>query len=155
VQEVPTLQSSPLFLVAESYGGKYAATLGVSVARAISAAEINLTLGGKDLDHSVRQQVTKQSRISPLLFLCVSSSSQLLLFCDRRRPRRQLDLAGRFHCEGTLPRKIKRVPNLPSPIDFVHVSFVPLVFFLMQLSYGRLLQDISRLDSAGANEANR
>jgi hypothetical protein len=83
----------------------------VSVARAISAAEINLTLGGKDLDHSVRQQVTKQSRISPLLFLCVSSSSQLLLFCDRRRPRRQLDLAGRFRCEGTLPRKIKRVPN--------------------------------------------
>uniref|UniRef100_A0A0D9Z8F7 Carboxypeptidase n=1 Tax=Oryza glumipatula TaxID=40148 RepID=A0A0D9Z8F7_9ORYZ len=31
-KEIPTLQSSPLFLVAESYGGKYAATLGVSLA---------------------------------------------------------------------------------------------------------------------------
>ncbi|KAJ1296857.1 hypothetical protein BS78_01G334500 [Paspalum vaginatum] len=46
VQEVPTLRSSPLFLVAESYGGKYAATLGVSVARAARAGELNVTLGG-------------------------------------------------------------------------------------------------------------
>ncbi|KAF8698669.1 hypothetical protein HU200_034918 [Digitaria exilis] len=46
VKEVPTLQSSPLFLVAESYGGKYAATLGVAVARAIRAGELNITLGG-------------------------------------------------------------------------------------------------------------
>jgi serine carboxypeptidase 1 len=47
VNEVPTLQSSPLFLVAESYGGKYAATLGASVARAARAGELNITLGGK------------------------------------------------------------------------------------------------------------
>ena len=47
VKEVPTLQSSPLFLVAESYGGKYAATLGVSVARAVRAGKLNITLGGK------------------------------------------------------------------------------------------------------------
>jgi serine carboxypeptidase 1 len=46
VTEVPTLQSSPLFLVAESYGGKYAATLGASVARAARAGELNITLGG-------------------------------------------------------------------------------------------------------------
>ena len=46
VKEVPTLQSSPLFLVAESYGGKYAATLGASVARAARAGELNITLGG-------------------------------------------------------------------------------------------------------------
>ncbi|CAL4923010.1 unnamed protein product [Urochloa decumbens] len=46
VKEVPTLQSSPLFLVAESYGGKYAATLGVSVARAARAGELNVTLAG-------------------------------------------------------------------------------------------------------------
>ena len=48
VKEVPTLQSSPLFLVAESYGGKYAATLGVSVARAVHAGELNVTLGGSN-----------------------------------------------------------------------------------------------------------
>ena len=47
-KEVPTLKSSPLFLVGESYGGKYAATLGVSVARAIHAGDLKLTLGGKD-----------------------------------------------------------------------------------------------------------
>ena len=52
VREVPTLQSSPLFLVAESYGGKYAATLGASVARAVRAGELNLTLGGVALGDS-------------------------------------------------------------------------------------------------------
>ncbi|KAJ1296859.1 hypothetical protein BS78_01G334700 [Paspalum vaginatum] len=52
VQEVPTLRSSPLFLVAESYGGKYAATLGVSVARAARAGELNVTLGGVALGDS-------------------------------------------------------------------------------------------------------
>ncbi|KAL6878231.1 hypothetical protein ACP4OV_012401 [Aristida adscensionis] len=50
--EVPTLQSSPLFLVAESYGGKYAATLGASVARAVRAGELNITLGGVALGDS-------------------------------------------------------------------------------------------------------
>jgi hypothetical protein len=34
---------APLFLVAESYGRKYAATLGVSVARAARAGELNIT----------------------------------------------------------------------------------------------------------------
>ncbi|KAG2551471.1 serine carboxypeptidase-like 51 [Panicum virgatum] len=52
VWEVPTLRSSPLFLVAESYGGKYAATLGASVARAVRAGELNLTLGGVALGDS-------------------------------------------------------------------------------------------------------
>ncbi|CAD6343394.1 unnamed protein product [Miscanthus lutarioriparius] len=52
VKEVPTLQSSPLFLVAESYGGKYAATLGASVARAARAGELNITLGGVALGDS-------------------------------------------------------------------------------------------------------
>ncbi|TVU46689.1 hypothetical protein EJB05_06239, partial [Eragrostis curvula] len=46
VDVVPTLQRSPLYLVAESYGGKYAATLGVSIAKAVSAGQINITLGG-------------------------------------------------------------------------------------------------------------
>uniref|UniRef100_A0A804R6A4 Carboxypeptidase n=1 Tax=Zea mays TaxID=4577 RepID=A0A804R6A4_MAIZE len=46
-KEVPTLQGSPLFLVAESYGGKYAATLGVSVARAVRAGELKVTLAGR------------------------------------------------------------------------------------------------------------
>ncbi|KQJ93707.1 hypothetical protein BRADI_3g06230v3 [Brachypodium distachyon] len=52
-REVPALQQgSPLFLVAESYGGKYAATLGVSAARAIRAGRLNLTLGGVALGDS-------------------------------------------------------------------------------------------------------
>ncbi|XP_066379389.1 serine carboxypeptidase-like 51 isoform X1 [Miscanthus floridulus] len=52
VKEVPTLATSPLFLVAESYGGKYAATLGASVARAVRAGELNVTLGGVALGDS-------------------------------------------------------------------------------------------------------
>ncbi|KAL6648026.1 hypothetical protein ACP70R_012250 [Stipagrostis hirtigluma subsp. patula] len=52
VKEVPTLQSSPLFLVAESYGGKYAATIGASVARAVRAGDLKLTLGGVALGDS-------------------------------------------------------------------------------------------------------
>ena len=53
VKELPTLkQGSPLFLVAESYGGKYAATLGVSVVRAVRAGELKLTLGGMALGDS-------------------------------------------------------------------------------------------------------
>ncbi|XP_052149308.1 serine carboxypeptidase-like 51 [Oryza glaberrima] len=51
-KEVPSLQSSPLFVVAESYGGKYAATLGVSLARAIRAGGLKLTLGGVALGDS-------------------------------------------------------------------------------------------------------
>ncbi|KAM0861050.1 hypothetical protein ACQ4PT_046128 [Festuca glaucescens] len=51
--QVPALQQgSPFFLVAESYGGKYAATLGVSLARAIRAGQLNLTLGGVALGDS-------------------------------------------------------------------------------------------------------
>ena len=46
VKELPTLQSSPLFLVGESYGGKLAAVTGVSVARAIHAGTLKITLGG-------------------------------------------------------------------------------------------------------------
>lgn len=41
-----TLQKSPLFIVAESYGGKFAVTLGVSALRAIEAGELKLQLGG-------------------------------------------------------------------------------------------------------------
>ncbi|CAL4914740.1 unnamed protein product [Urochloa decumbens] len=52
VKEVPTLQSSPLFLVAESYGGKYAATLGASVARAVRAGELKINLAGVALGDS-------------------------------------------------------------------------------------------------------
>jgi serine carboxypeptidase 1 len=46
VRELPALQTGPLFLVAESYGGKYAATIGAAVARAVRAGELKLTLGG-------------------------------------------------------------------------------------------------------------
>ncbi|KAL0913714.1 hypothetical protein M5K25_017195 [Dendrobium thyrsiflorum] len=40
------LQKSPLYVVAESYGGKFAVTLGLSVVKAIKAGQLNLTFGG-------------------------------------------------------------------------------------------------------------
>lgn len=46
------LQKSPLFVVAESYGGKFAVTLGLSVVEAIKAGELNLTFGGIALGDS-------------------------------------------------------------------------------------------------------
>ncbi|XP_066372292.1 serine carboxypeptidase-like 51 [Miscanthus floridulus] len=52
VKELPTLQSSPLFLVGESYDGKLAAMTGVSVARAIRAGTLKITLGGVVLGDS-------------------------------------------------------------------------------------------------------
>lgn len=51
-ERIPALQSSPLFLVGESYGGKLAAMIGVSVARAIRAGTLNLKLGGVVLGNS-------------------------------------------------------------------------------------------------------
>ena len=41
-----TLQKSPLHIFAESYGGKFAVTLGVSALKAIEAGELKLQLGG-------------------------------------------------------------------------------------------------------------
>ncbi|XP_028115870.1 serine carboxypeptidase-like 51 [Camellia sinensis] len=40
-----TLQKSPLFIIAESYGGKFAVTLGLSALKAIEAEELKLQLG--------------------------------------------------------------------------------------------------------------
>ncbi|XP_077226085.1 serine carboxypeptidase-like 51 [Tasmannia lanceolata] len=47
-----SLQRSPLFIVAESYGGKYAVTLGLSVLKAIQDGQLKLTLGGIALGDS-------------------------------------------------------------------------------------------------------
>ncbi|XP_073144282.1 serine carboxypeptidase-like 51 [Henckelia pumila] len=41
-----SLQTSPLYIVAESYGGKYAVTLGLSVLKAIESGKLKLKLGG-------------------------------------------------------------------------------------------------------------
>lgn len=41
-----SLQKSPLYIVAESYGGKYAVTLGLSALKAIKAGKLKLILGG-------------------------------------------------------------------------------------------------------------
>ncbi|EYU37017.1 hypothetical protein MIMGU_mgv1a0078931mg, partial [Erythranthe guttata] len=41
-----TLQNSPLYIVAESYGGKYAVTLGLSALKAIESGKLKLKLGG-------------------------------------------------------------------------------------------------------------
>ncbi|ESW04351.1 hypothetical protein PHAVU_011G087900 [Phaseolus vulgaris] len=46
------LQKSPLFIVAESYGGKFAVTLGLSALKAIEAGKLKLILGGVALGDS-------------------------------------------------------------------------------------------------------
>ncbi|CAK9178849.1 unnamed protein product [Ilex paraguariensis] len=43
-----SLQKSPLYIFAESYGGKFAVTLGVSALKAIEAGELKLQLGGNN-----------------------------------------------------------------------------------------------------------
>ncbi|VAH09204.1 unnamed protein product [Triticum turgidum subsp. durum] len=68
VKELTTLQSSPLFIVAESYGGKYAATLGVSVVRAVRAGELKLPLGGVALGDSWISPEDFASSYGALLF---------------------------------------------------------------------------------------
>ncbi|KAK1290811.1 Serine carboxypeptidase-like 51 [Acorus calamus] len=46
------LQKSPLYVVAESYGGKYAVTLGLSIVEAVQKGELKLKLGGVALGDS-------------------------------------------------------------------------------------------------------
>ncbi|KAL8115586.1 hypothetical protein AgCh_022182 [Apium graveolens] len=46
------LQKSPLYIVAESYGGKYAVTLGLSALKAIEDGKLKLKLGGIALGDS-------------------------------------------------------------------------------------------------------
>ncbi|XP_048235854.1 serine carboxypeptidase-like 51 isoform X2 [Ricinus communis] len=46
------LQKSPLYIFAESYGGKFAATLGVYALKAIEAGELKMQLGGVALGDS-------------------------------------------------------------------------------------------------------
>ncbi|GAB2234777.1 hypothetical protein Droror1_Dr00004042 [Drosera rotundifolia] len=48
----PALQKSPLYLVAESYGGKYAVTTALCALRAIDAGILNVTFGGVALGDS-------------------------------------------------------------------------------------------------------
>lgn len=45
-EQASSWQNSPLFIVAESYGGKFAVTAGLSIAQAIRAGELKLNLGG-------------------------------------------------------------------------------------------------------------
>ncbi|GFP93534.1 serine carboxypeptidase-like 51 [Phtheirospermum japonicum] len=47
-----SLQKSPLYIVGESYGGKYAVTLGLAALRAIEAGKLKLKLGGIALGDS-------------------------------------------------------------------------------------------------------
>ncbi|KAF3335733.1 serine carboxypeptidase-like 51 [Carex littledalei] len=46
------LQRSPLFIVAESYGGKFAVTAGLSIVKAVNAKTLNLKFGGVALGDS-------------------------------------------------------------------------------------------------------
>ncbi|URE17743.1 Nucleotidyltransferase domain [Musa troglodytarum] len=51
-EQASSWQNSPLFIVAESYGGKFAVTAGLSIAQAIRAGELKLKLGGVALGDS-------------------------------------------------------------------------------------------------------
>ncbi|KAJ8622827.1 hypothetical protein MRB53_031356 [Persea americana] len=51
-ENIESFQTSPFYLVAESYGGKYAVTLALSILKAIQNKELNLTLGGVALGDS-------------------------------------------------------------------------------------------------------
>jgi serine carboxypeptidase 1 len=42
----PEMQKSPLYIFAESYGGKYAVTLGLSIVKAVKSGDLKLKLGG-------------------------------------------------------------------------------------------------------------
>lgn len=44
-----SLQQSPLHIVAESYGGKFAVTLGLSALKAIGAGKLKAKLGGTSI----------------------------------------------------------------------------------------------------------
>lgn len=46
-----SLQKSPLFIVAESYGGKFAVTAGLSALKAIEDGKLKLRLGGNPLSN--------------------------------------------------------------------------------------------------------
>ncbi|PWA78007.1 peptidase S10, serine carboxypeptidase, Alpha/Beta hydrolase fold protein [Artemisia annua] len=62
-----TLQRSPLYIVAESYGGKYAVTLGLSALKAIKAGKLKLTLGGIALGNSWMSPMDFVASWGPLL----------------------------------------------------------------------------------------
>ncbi|XP_027120538.1 serine carboxypeptidase-like 51 [Coffea arabica] len=62
-----TLQKSPLFIVAESYGGKFAVTLALSALKAIEAGKLKLNLGGVALGDSWISPEDFTSSWAPLL----------------------------------------------------------------------------------------
>jgi serine carboxypeptidase 1 len=78
-----SLQKSPLFIVAESYGGKYAVTLALSALRAIEAGKLKLKLGGnlfssnispiiniKNLNKKRRGEINKKKTKTWATFMC-------------------------------------------------------------------------------------
>lgn len=73
-----TLQRSPLYIVAESYGGKFAVTLALSALKAIEAGKLKLILGGDcfsfllDLKCSIAfLTCTENYALHPFLRSCV------------------------------------------------------------------------------------
>lgn len=67
---LPTLRRSPLYIVGESYGGKFAAMLGVVLSRAIRKGTLKLTLGGVVLgDAWISPADYSVSKIN--IFLCI------------------------------------------------------------------------------------
>ncbi|XP_071706769.1 serine carboxypeptidase-like 51 [Rutidosis leptorrhynchoides] len=62
-----TLQRSPLYIIAESYGGKYAVTLGLTALKAIKSGRLKLILGGIALGNSWMSPIDFVASWGPLL----------------------------------------------------------------------------------------
>lgn len=77
-------QTSPLFIVAESYGGKFAVTAGLSILKAIEAGELKLKLGGRQSSFLLSGLCRR------IQFLTC------LMLASRPCSGKQLDFAGRF-----------------------------------------------------------
>ena len=75
-----TLQQTPLFIFGESYGGKFAVTLGLSVLKAVEAGDLKLQLGGTKLRSSLYLGVV-------LLLCTTTASNSLFLTCIHKKQR--------------------------------------------------------------------
>ncbi|URE46314.1 serine carboxypeptidase-like [Musa troglodytarum] len=77
-------QRSPLFIVAESYGGKFAVTAGLSILKAIEAGELKLKLGGSQSSFLLSGLCRRVQFLT------------CLMLASRPCSGKQLDFAGRF-----------------------------------------------------------
>ena len=82
-----TLQNSPLYIFAESYGGKFAVTLGLSVLEAIEKSELKLQLGGTTtalLDLINMSLILDRENVKRKSVLWVKYGNKISKICHKR-----------------------------------------------------------------------